>query len=221
MRPVPHSTHLFRTRPFAVVVALALLLAACGGGGKAKTKAQPTVTTRPKVLAVKTSVLKVESVNIQTAGPSVPIDTPTGRAVLGVAQRYIDEAVFAPLKTGNLGGGFPTLFEPALRANATGADKPALTDIAVGKVTNLSTTATPVRLSALEGPLGELMYVATVFDLTAKATAGTGRLSIQRHVELTFAKTGSAWRVTAYRVRAIRKSAAGTTTTTAKGGATP
>lgn len=221
MSSVPYSSPLLRTRPFAVVLALALLLAACGGGGKKHGSAATTDTTTPKVLSVKTSVLKVATVNIQTAGPSTPIDTPTGRAVLGVAQSYIDDAVFAPLKTGEVAASYPTLFDTGLKAAATGSDKAALTDSAVGKVSGLSTVATPVHLSALEGNLGELLYVATIFDLTIKGTGANGPLGIKRHVELTFAKTASKWHITAYRVQAVRKSAAGTTTTTAKGGATP
>ncbi len=218
MTPVPHSSHLFRTRPFAVALALALTLTACGGGKKHSS--DDTGTTRPKVLSVATSVLKVVSVNIQTAGPSTPIDTPTGRAVLGVAQGYIDDAIFTPLRTGALGKSYAGRFDTGLKAAATGADLPALTDLSVGKLTNLSTTATGVHLSALEGTLGELIYVATVFDLTIKGTAA-GPLTIKRHVELTFTKVGSAWRVSAYRARAVRTSATGSTTTTANGGTTP
>ncbi len=128
MSSVPYSSPLLRTRPFAVVLALALLLAACGGGGKKHGSAATTDTTTPKVLSVKTSVLKVATVNIQTAGPSTPIDTPTGRAVLGVAQSYIDDAVFAPLKTGEVAASYPTLFDTGLKAAATGSDEAALTD---------------------------------------------------------------------------------------------
>ncbi len=99
--------------------------------------------------------------------------------------------------------------------SATGGDESALTDVGVGKVTKLSTTATPVHLSALEGTLGELMYLATDFDLDVKATGDSGPLTIHRHIELTFAQTGKTWLVTAYRVQAVRKTASGTTTTTA------
>jgi hypothetical protein len=220
MTSVPHSSLVLRTRPLALMVALALLLAACGGGGK-KNSSTTTSTTTPKVLSVKTSILKVATVNIQTAGPSTPIDTPTGRAVLGVAQRYIDDAVFAPLKTGKVAAAFPTLFDTGLKSAATGPDRAALTDLAVGKISGLSTVATPVHLSALEGTLGDLMYVATIFDLTVRGSDARGRVNIKRHVELTFAKTGSKWHITAYRVQAVRRSAAGTTTTTATGGTKP
>lgn len=221
MSPVQHRFHPVRTGTYTVVLALVVLVAACGGGSKHKAESVDTTTTRPKVLDVKTSVLKVGSVDIQSAGPTNPIDTATGKAVLGASQAYVDDAIFAPLKTGKLAAAYPALFDTSLKPAVIGADQPALTDLGVGKVTKLSTTATPVRLSSLEGTLGELMYVATDFDLTIKATGASGPLTIQRHVELTFAKTDTAWHVAAYRVQAVRKAAAGTTTTTATRGTTP
>lgn len=220
MTPVPHPSRPVRTGTYTLVLSLLLLGAACGGGKKSTSQSVST-TTRPKVLDVKTSVLKIGSVDIESAGPNNPIDTPTGRAVLEAAQAYVDDAVFAPLKTGKLGTGYPGLFDSTLKPAVIGADQPALTDLEIGKVTKLSTTATPVHLSSLEGTLGEVMYVATNFDLTMEATGDTGPLTITRHIELTYAKTGSAWHVNAYRVQAIRKATAGTTTTTATRGTTP
>jgi len=96
------------------------------------------------------------------------------------------------------------------------------TDRSVGKATGLTTKATPVQLSALEGTLGELMYVATNFDLVVKATGDAGPLTITRHVEMTFAPTGKTWLVTAYRIQAVRKApTAKPTTTTATAGTKP
>jgi hypothetical protein len=46
-------------------------------------------------------------------------------------------------------------------------------------------------------------------------------LTLTHHVELTFAKTGKDWLVTAYRVQSVRKTTKATTTTTAKAGSTP
>jgi hypothetical protein len=199
-------------RAIVVVAALALVAGACGGG---KHKSSPTISP-PKVLAIKTSVLKVGKVDVESAGPpNVQIGTAIGKAVLGAAQKYIDEAVFAPLERGALGSGYSQLFDSGVKPAATSADRGALTDLDVGKLTGLVTKATPVQLSALAGTLGELMYVATNFDLTVKGTGATGPLTITRHIELTFAQTGKAWLVTAYRVRSVRKSASGTTTTTA------
>ena len=133
--------------------ALALAVSACGGGGK---HGGPSSTTKPKVLAIKTAVLKVGKVDVESAGPpNVQIDPPTGRAVMTLAQKYIDNAVFAPLEKGTLGPEYAKLFDPGVKPVAIGADRNALTDLSVGKATNLSTKATPVLLSALAGSLGE------------------------------------------------------------------
>jgi hypothetical protein len=200
-----------------LVVSLALVAAACGGGSTHKT--QPPEP--PKVLAIKTSVLKVGKVDVESAGPpNVQIDTATGKGVLAAAQGYIDNALFSPLKVGTIGAGFGALFDPGVKPAAVGADRRALTDLDVGKATSLSTTATPVELSALAGKVGELMYVATDFDLSMKGAVASGAFTMTRHVELTFAKSGKAWLITAYRVQSTRKSAARTTTTTAAAGTT-
>src|SRR5665213_3687680 len=100
MTPVSHPSHPVRTGTFTLALSLMLVLAACGGGGSKSKSQSVSTTTRPKVLDVKTSVLKVGSVDIESAGPTNAIDTPTGKAVLGAAQAYIDTAIFAPLKTG-------------------------------------------------------------------------------------------------------------------------
>jgi hypothetical protein len=199
-----------------LLVALLFALSACGG---AKHKSNPSDNV-PKVLAIKTSVLKVGKVDVESAGPSVQIDTATGRAVLAAAQKYIDNAVFAPLKVGTIGAGYGALFDPGVKAAALGADRTALTDLDVGKTTSLTTKATPVELSALVGSLGDLMYIATDFDLTVNGAAAGGKFTMTRHVELAFAPRGKAWLVTAYRVNSVRKSVAGTTTTTASAGTT-
>ncbi len=117
MTPVPFSLRSFSAG--AIVLALSLALAACGGGSKHNSKSG---VTTPKVLAVKTSVLKVGSVDVESAGPANPIDPATGKAVLGVAQSYIDNAVFAPLKTGKVGTGYGALFDAGVKPGATGPD---------------------------------------------------------------------------------------------------
>jgi hypothetical protein len=205
----------------AACVVLSLVLAACSGGSKPSTTTR-TKTTVPKVLAVKTSLLKVGKVVVESAGPpNVQIDTTTGKAVLGGAQKYIDDAVFAPLKGGRLGGGYGSLFDSGVKSAAVGADARVLTDLDVGKVARLSTKATPVELSALAGTLGELLYVATNFNVTLTGLGPTGPLTISHRIELTFARSAKTWLVTAYRVRTVRHLPSGTTTTTAKGGTKP
>jgi hypothetical protein len=203
----------------AGALALVVVLTACGGGGKHASG--PSTTTAPKVAAIKTSVLKVGPVDVESAGPPTPISTAVGKAVLTDAQGYLDDALFAPLKDGRVGVGFASHFDPQVKAAATGQDAATLTNAGIGKVADLKTTATPVYLSALDGTLGELMYVATNFDVTETGKTDAGNVSITHHVELTFAPVGRDWLVTAYRVQAVRKLPTGTTTTTVKAGATP
>jgi hypothetical protein len=195
---------------------LALLLTACGGG---KHSSSPSTTTQPKVAAIKTSVLKIGHVDIESAGPPTPIPTKVGEAVLTSAQSYLDDALFGPLKDGRVGAGYAALFDPSVKASATGHDEAALTNTRVGQIKDLKTTATPVYLSALDGTLGDLMYVATNFDVSETGTSDAGKVAITHHVELTFAPVGHQWLVTAYRVETSRKLPTGTTTTTAKSGA--
>ena len=109
-----------------------------------------------------------------------------------------------------------------MKAAATGADEAALTDLDVGKVTSLLDEGDAGRaVGPRRDASASSMYIATNFDLTVKATAPTGPLTLTHHIELTFAQTGKDWLVTAYRVQSVRKSASSTTTTTAKGGTTP
>jgi hypothetical protein len=220
----PTSSPTNATSTFAAgaawVVVLSLVLAACSGSKHNTTTTQPKTTV--PVLAVKTSLLKVGKVDVESAGPpNVQIDAPTGKAVLAGAQKYIDDAVFAPLKGGRVGGGYGSLFDSGVKSAAAGTDSRVLTDLDVGKVTRLSTKATPVELSALAGTLGELVYVATNFDLTVTGMRPTGPLTIKRRIELTFARTAKSWLVTAYRVQTVRRLTTGTTTTTVTGGTKP
>lgn len=206
----------------APVLACSLVLAACGGGGSHKTAPDATTSTKPKVLAVQTSTLKIGRAIVESAGPpNVQIDTATGRAVLKASQTYIDSALFAPLNTGAIGGDYAGIFASGVRAAATTSDSHALTNVDVGKVQKFSTSATPVTMSAFAGTLGELVYVATNFSVTEKTTIAGSAATLTHVVELTFAQTGKTWLVTAYRVQTSRKTAAGTTTTTATGGTKP
>jgi hypothetical protein len=203
----------------AGALALVLLLTACGGGGKHES--DTSSTTKPKVAEVKTSKLKIGRVDVQSAGPSTPIPTKVGKAVLTTAQGYLDDALFAPLKDGKVGADYASHFDGKVISAARGNDSATLTNARIGKIDSLKTKASPVYLSALEGTLGDLMYVATNFDVTETGKTDAGKVSLVQHVELTYAPVGHDWLVTAYRVKAVRKLPSGTTTTTAKTGTTP
>src|SRR5262245_5165874 len=93
----------------AGALALVVLLTGCGGGGKHESS--PSTPTKPKVAAVKTSILKIGTVDVESAGPSTPIPTKVGKAVLTTAQAYLDDALFAPLKDGQVGAKYASHFD--------------------------------------------------------------------------------------------------------------
>ncbi len=206
---------------FRSVVSLCLcaaLLAACGGGGK---KAKSTTSSTVQQLVVKTANLKAGTTDIETAGPLVGIDNRTGALVLRNAQKYLDSAIFAPLAGGKVGAGYDALFDPSVRSAAAGSDARALTDVGVAKVTGYSERATPVAFTGLVDVNGTLLYVATNFDVTIKATTASGPLTILHNIEFTFAPgPNKSWLIYAYRVHTTRtaprasQSAASTTEST-------
>ena len=79
-----------------------------------------------------------------------------------------------------------------------------LTDLVVGKTTNLTEQSTPVVLSALADNSGALLYLATKFKVNVDATTAGGPITINRNVELTYVRVGRAWLVSAYRVDVTR-----------------
>ena len=215
-RPFPPSRSRVVFVAGAGALALTLTLTACGGGGGKKTKGTTPTTVRQ--LVVKTTNLKSGKTNIETAGPLAGIDDATGAAVLHAAQKYLETAVFSPLSDGQVGAGYGALFDPGVRAAATGSDEAALTDVAVGKVNGYTEAATPVAFTGLVDLTGTLLYVATNFDVKVNATTDAGPLSIDHKIELTFGPgANKTWIVTAYRVHTTRstprpKTATSTTT---------
>jgi hypothetical protein len=200
-----------------VTLLIVLLAGGCGGGGKhaqTPTSVPTTQVNRPG----KPVTLVVGRIVVETAGPAVKLSKDLQKQLLGVAQRYVDTAVHGPISSGKIGDGYGALFEPGVRIAATKLDGQALTDASVGKATKYSEKATPVKISALADNGGTLLYLATNFSLRVAARTDAGQVGITRDVEFTYARTGKDWRVTAYRVRTVRRLPKATTTTTASAG---
>jgi hypothetical protein len=191
-------------------VVLVVLVAASACSDDKKSEEIPPAAPQNKLAA-----LKIGSVTVHSAGPDVHVPKDTQKRALRLAQTYVDTALIAPLESGRPGDQFPGLFDPGLRAVATGADRPALTDAGVGAIDHFQQSASPVRLSALADGAGSFLYLATNFSVKVRATSPDGVLTSTHDVELTFAPAGKSWRITAYRVKAVRRPPGGPTTTTA------
>lgn len=204
----------FRSAFLVAPAVAAVVLTACSSGGKHAT----ATTTVPKSTTTTTqATLRVGTVHVHSAGPDVKVDAATQRAVMRATQRYVNAAVFAPLRRGAVDPAYRTFFDAHVERPATTTDKAALTDAEVGKATKgYRATLTPVRIDALADQGGRLLYVATSFRLVADSTTAAGPVRIIRSTELTFAHEGKTWKVTAYRVIATRQAPRRTTTTTAR-----
>ena len=197
-------------RALATMVAAVLfgaLFAACSSGGSSK-KTEPSTTTPQHSVTGKaersTHALTIGKVDIERAGNGGGIRIATRKAVLAVAQRYVDTAILAPLETGKLGRGYAALFAPGIRPAVTGPDQGILTDLSVGKTTSLKQTSTPVVLSGLLDGFGTPLFLATNFNVNVQATKPGGAITTSRTVELTFEPIGHSWLITAYRATVRR-----------------
>ena len=197
----------------AFVVPVALALGACSSGSASESDDAPTTST---TVPAATVLLQQGETVVASAGPEVALDDATRQAVLDATQRYVDDAVLAPLAQGAVGPNYAALFDAPVSANATGPDRAALTDEGITTVTAAPTvTATPVRFDALANRDGATELVATSFTLDVRGETAAGPITLQRTTELTFAPVNGTWLVTAYRVGVTRQTPDGTTSTTA------
>jgi hypothetical protein len=191
------------------------VLGACSGGGSddkasSTTKKSSTTTTSP-------ARFTVGAVHVESAGPDVKLDAKTQQGVVAIAQRYVDAAVVGPLRTGAVAKNYAGLFDLHVEKPATTSDREALTDASVGKATKgYSVRLSPVRIDALADQTGNVIYMSASFQTSARTTVPTGPMNISRSTELTLAREGPGWKVTAYRVVATRRAQTGTTTTSAQ-----
>jgi hypothetical protein len=201
-------------RRAAALVCVALLAASCGGG--AKNNAHKTATTSVTVPGSNVQI-KLASVHVDTAGPSVSLDRATADALMAQTRQYVNDAVIKPLLTGKPTAAYAALFSPTVSAAATkGTDRLALTDESVGKVTgSVKGPVVPVTLTALADTNGAILYVASNFDLNLSVNVQSTPVAIKRHTELTFDKSTGKWLITAYRVITTRLPRGGTPTTVA------
>jgi hypothetical protein len=200
---------------------LALVTVSCGGGGddesEAKTETSTTVTTEPPL---EFELERGEAV-VASAGGDVALDDKVQQAVVDASQKYIELAVLGPIVNGKIGKGYGNLFDAAVKGAATGADRAALTDEDIPKATETPTvTAAPVRVDAIADATGQVLLLATTFDVDVRAETKNGEMSVIRNNELTFAPgPNGKWLITAYRVSAERDlPKAKTTTSTAAEG---
>jgi len=205
-----------------VGIVAAILVASAGSGGKDTPAAKAKAKAKQHAAAAKkegTTKLKVGKVVVQNTGFPAAVKLADKRAVMSATQRYFNDAIQDPLRTGRINAAYSKVFDPGIRGLAAGKDRATLTEATTGPIRGPVTIhAARVRIDGLGDPTGALAMLATTFAVKVDTATPAGKLTIRRHTELTFALEKKGWIVTAYRVTVRRSIAGKTTTTTARGG---
>jgi len=185
----------------AAVIALVLVLSAGSGDDTvAHTPNQKTTTTRPKAEPPRLKLV-IGPVHVQSTGAPAKVAPSLRRALLRTAQRYVDDAIIAPLERGHAVPGYAQMYDPSVKGRATGRDLADLTEVKMGfRRKRVFASASRVRLDALGAPSGRVALVALSWSLNIDTITSKGRLAIRRHTELTFDKEFGRWLVIAYKV---------------------
>ena len=200
-----------------VIAVIAAIVAGSGSGSPHKRATKP----KPKPAIAKTAALTLVTgpVVVQDTGPPASVSSTVKTALMRATQQYFDDAVQAPLVHGAVDDGYESLFDAGVKGPASGKDRAALTESATGVIRQpVQMRASTVRIDGLGDPTGKLAFTATTFTLHVTAPTPTGRLTIVRQTELTFANESGKWLVTAYQVSVVRSLGTKTTTTTAHAG---
>jgi hypothetical protein len=183
---------------------VAVVVLRSGSPTKETAASTTTTTTRPapKIPRLK---LRIGPVVVQNVGPPAQVRQPVRRELLHVLQRYVDDAIIAPLEHGHVVKGYGQMYDKSLWPSALHSDLGVLTEANTGFRHNpVRAAATPVRLDAIGGPDGRPALVTATFDLTVDTPTAEGALKVRRHVELTFQPVFGRWIVVAYREVMVR-----------------
>ena len=188
--------------PFRLTVLLALagtvVLGACSDGGSSK--ASSSTTTRPDASVTATAGL----VGVSSAGAATELPAADRDAVLAAVTDYVQQATIDPLEgkpPKNLAAQLTAAAAPAL----TGPEQDALVDTGVPAATgSVHATLAPVNLRALADRAGTIDLVGATLDLTARAPASKGEITIHRTGELMFTRDGASWKLLSFKLTVTR-----------------
>ena len=198
-----------RLAAFAVAVVAVGALNGCSDG---KPAAVPGTGPAPPISF---TVSGEEVAGVTAPGPGFPDDV-RGK-VMATLERYLGDAVVAPLRTGRPAGDMGPLFTGPALARLSGPDRAALVDEGLPPATGLTADAVTARLAALADAAGTVVVVTAAVELRLR-TGGPDDVRIARTGDLVLVADGDGWKIDGYEIRTTRDSAGGeATTTTARG----
>ena len=190
-----------------VVVLLALTIAVGGAACSKKEKeARPrlTPTTAPGAINL-----------IVVPAPNTPAAVKD--ATQALLQRYLDDAILAPLRSGGPAPDLGGLFTAETAPRVTTGDRAALVGEGMPSARGgVEADAASATLTPLVVGGGQVPLVVAEIDLRLRAldVEGSG-VTVAQHGELLLVPEGAGWRIGGYDMLTTRDTPAGTTTTTA------
>ena len=197
---MPHSARRL------VVVLLALTTVAAGAGcskKKATARARPTTTVAAGAITL-------------NVAPSPDTPPAVKDATVALLQRYLDDAILAPLRSGGPAPDLGPLFTAETAPRIGAGDRAAMVGEGMPRAGGgvqadaANATITPFRVG------DDVPLVIAQIDLRLRARDVEGAsVTVAHQGELTLVPEGSTWRIGGYDMLATRDTPAGTTTTTA------
>ncbi len=135
--------------------------------------------------------------------------------VLDTLNRYLEDGVLRPLRTGGPAGDLVPLFSgpAAARVVAGGPDRFAFIDENLPPVSDVRQEKAVATLAALAGPDGTMSVVTAGLDLRLAGRIASAPVTVVRTGELVLMPEGGQWRIDAYEIKVTRTWAGDTTTT--------
>lgn len=184
----------------------AVALSGCSGG-----KDPSPAPAAPPAQAISFTVSGDEVAAVAPPGPAFPDDV---RAkVTSTLERYLDDAVVGPLRSGRPAGDLGPVFTGPALARVNGPDRAALVDEGLPAAGDLRAEAVTARLAALADAGGAVTVVSAAVELRLR-TGGAEGLTIVRTGDLVLLADGEAWKIDGYDIRTSRDSGDGVVTTT-------
>lgn len=200
----------------AWLVGLAALVLGASACAKPAEPAAPVSTAvEPPVTAPELPVMPrftIGNVDIQAVRAPAELSEIVQGRVQGLLDRYLNNAVVIPLRTGERIGDLSSVFVGPALQRMDGADRAALVDEGM-KASDIEVDAAAADLTALIGPDGIVVLAANIHMQVTADLAGTP-LTIDRAGELLLSADDDAWKISGYTIRVTRDTPTGTTTTT-------